>query len=100
MGKIRVVNNGLYLGTVKNKRFEPSNALALALKMEEFSNVINLSADDVRVIKYLKGDTIELKDFTVKNGYALVGVDGYPLGFGKVNNGILKNKYEVGYRWQ
>ncbi len=100
MKKIRVVNNGLYLGIIKNKRFEPSNALALALKMDEFANVVNLAADDARVIKYLKGDTIELKDFAVENGYVLVGVDGFSLGFGKVNNGILKNKYEVGYRWQ
>lgn len=98
--KIRIVNSGLYLGNLKNKRFEPSNALALSLKKDEFKNVLNLKSDDVRLIKYLKGETIEVKEFNLIDEYALVCVEDYPLGFGKVNKGILKNKYEVNYRWQ
>lgn len=98
--KIRIVNSGLYLGNLKNKRFEPSNALALSLKKDEFKNVLNLKNNDVRIIKYLKGETIEVKEFDLIDEYALVCLDDYPLGFGKVNKGILKNKYEVNYRWQ
>lgn len=98
--KVRTISSGLYLGYLKKGRFEPSNALALALKKEEFDNVIDLNIKDDRVIKYLKGETIEVKDFELKDDYCLVCVDNYPLGFGKVNKGILKNKYEVNYRWQ
>ena len=88
------------MGNLKNKRFEPSNALALSLKKDEFKNVLNLKNNDVRIIKYLKGETIEVKEFDLIDEYALVCLDDYPLGFGKVNKGILKNKYEVNYRWQ
>ncbi len=98
--KVRTISSGLYLGCLKKDRFEPSNALALALKKEEFVNVIDLNSDDSRVIKYLKGETIEAKDFELKNDYCLICVSGHPLGFAKVNKGILKNKYEVNYRWQ
>ena len=36
---------------------------------------------------------------TTKGG-SLVCVDGYPLGFGKLANQTLKNKYLPGWRWQ
>ena len=32
-------------------------------------------------------------------GWYLVCVDGYPLGFGKLSNQTLKNKYLPGWRW-
>ena len=47
------------------------------------------------VVKYLKGETIEAEG---KNGFCLVCVDSYPLGWGKLNNGTLKNKYLSGWR--
>lgn len=101
---LRKLRAGLLLGEVKKNRFEPSQALAMALKMEEFSQVIQLSAEDVNVIKYLKGETLELSELGAQphagNGWNLVCVDGYPLGFGKLNQGTLKNKYHAGWRWQ
>ena len=63
-----------------------------------FSNVINLKADDERVSKYLKGETIDVDEQDAKNGWTLVCVDSYPLGWGKLNNGVLKNKYLPGWR--
>ncbi|MBO5424743.1 MAG: RsmB/NOP family class I SAM-dependent RNA methyltransferase [Lachnospiraceae bacterium] len=92
---LRILRCGLYLGELKKNRFEPSQSLAMALKKEEYTNVIDLSADDERVIKYLKGETIEAEG---SNGWALVCVDSYPLGWGKLNNGVLKNKYLPGWR--
>ena len=87
------------VGVIKKNRFEPSTTFALALKKEQFKQVIDLKADDIRVIKYLKRETLEVKDYDCQ-GYVLICVDGYPLGFGKVSKGILKNMYEVGFRWQ
>ena len=92
---LRILRCGLYLGEEKKNRFEPSQSLAMALRMDDFNNCINLEADDDRVIKYLKGETIEADG---KNGWTLVCVDSYPLGWGKMNNGVLKNKYLPGWR--
>lgn len=97
---IRYLRSGLYIGEIKKKRFEPSQALAMNLKKSEFISGIDLSAIDIRITKYLKGETIDVSDYKAINpsGWQLVCVDGYPLGFGKLQNGILKNKYYSGWR--
>ncbi len=99
---LRVLRQGLLMGEEKKKRFEPSQALAMALRMEEFQNTLNLMSEDSRVVKYLKGETIEFTDADqirgTGKGWILVCVDGYPLGFGKAQNGIIKNKYLPGWR--
>lgn len=87
---LRVARGGFYLGDVRTKRFEPSHALAMGLKMNEFNNVINFDLDDPDASRYLKGESF---DADAGEGYALVCVDSYPLGFGKVVSGRLKNKY-------
>ena len=97
----RVVREGLFLGELKKNRFEPSQALAMALNKTQYDNVISLSAQDARIIKYLKGETLELPEFknSNSNGWVLVCVDGYPLGWGKYDGYSLKNKYLSGWRW-
>ena len=96
---LRVLRSGLYLGEYKHNKFEPSQALAMSLTKDEYKNIINFELNDERVIKYLKCETLDVKDKCV-NGYVLVCVDDYPLGFGKVDKGILKNKYPANYRYQ
>ena len=97
---LRIIRNGLLLGEIKKNRFEPSQALAMALKLSDYPNVINLDVKDERVVKYLKGETLDCDDFTdVKDGWVLIGVSGYPLGCGKFKNGQVKNKYLAGWRW-
>lgn len=93
---LRLLRTGLLMGEMKKNRFEPSQALAMHLKLEEFPNHVSLPATDLRVIKYLKGETIMLD---VQDGWVLLGVDGYPLGFGKASRGVLKNKYLPGWRY-
>ena len=88
---LRILRCGLYMGEVKKNRFEPSQSLAMSLQMKQFSNCVNLHCDDDRVKKYLKGETIEVEG---KNGWTLVCVDGYPLGWGKLNNDILSSVNE------
>ncbi len=94
---LRIMRMGLLLGEIKKDRFEPSQALACALKSSEFDNVYSIPADDEDVIRYLKCETIEAKT-DVKNGYVLVCADGYPLGWAKAQNNVLKNKYLPGWR--
>ena len=102
MRGIRFLRTGLLLGELKKNRFEPSQALAMYLKASEFAHTISLSAEDERITRYLKGETIEVDDLTTpqETGWHLVCVDGYPLGWGKLNQGTLKNKYLPGWRNQ
>ncbi|MFA9378071.1 MAG: RsmF rRNA methyltransferase first C-terminal domain-containing protein [Lachnotalea sp.] len=102
MKGIRFLRTGLLLGEIKKNRFEPSQALAMSLSLKDFVSTINISVDDIRVIKYLKGETLDVSDIEVSNksGWQLVCVDKYPLGWGKLTNGTLKNKYYAGWRWQ
>ena len=94
---LRILRNGLLLGEQKKGRFEPSQAYAMSLKAECYPNVLDLSSQDPRVLKYLKCETIEA-DADTKEGYVLVCVDGYPLGFGKYKNNSFKNRYLPGWR--
>lgn len=98
--ELRYLRTGLLLGELKNKRFEPGQALAMTLHAEEFRQTISWKKEDDRVIRYLKGETISLmpEEGPVK-GWCLVCVDGYPLGFAKGTGMALKNKYYPGWRW-
>ena len=94
---LRILRSGLLLGEMKKNRFEPSQALACALKASEYDNCYNLTATDEDVIRYLKCETITAKT-EIKDGFVLVCVDGYPLGWGKAAKGVIKNKYLAGWR--
>lgn len=100
---IRFLRSGLFLGEIKKKRFEPSQSLAMALRAEEYRKRAELTAEDERLLRYLKGETLTLDktDLTPEaqeGGWILVCVDGYPLGWGKLGGGVLKNKYHPGWR--
>lgn len=99
--ELRYLRTGLLLGELKKGRFEPGQALAMALKQEEFVQTISWKKEDERVIRYLKGETIALtqEEGPIK-GWCLVCVDGFPLGFAKGTGMTLKNKYYPGWRWQ
>ena len=98
---IRFLRSGLLLGELKKNRFEPGQALAMYLKKEDYGNILDFSVEDERVIRYLKGETLDVEDLVSpsEKGWYLVCVDGYPLGFGKLASQVLKNKYLPGWRW-
>lgn len=99
-GRLPFLRNGLYLGEIKRGRFEPAQSLAMALRMEEYDSVLNFKQDDSRLRRYLCGETIDVDDLSPvrKKGWQLVCAEGYPLGWGKLVNGTLKNKYHSGWR--
>ncbi len=92
---LQTLRVGIRLGEVKNDRFEPCHALALCVKKEACKNFVDLPLDDPRVEKYLRGEVIEGGE---KNGWCVVGVEGLPLGLGKVVNGSVKNHLPKGLR--
>ncbi len=97
---IRFLRTGLLLGGLKKNRFEPSQALAMCLRKSEYARCIDLTAEDARVFRYLKGETLDVEDMVhiKEKGWRLVCVDGFPLGWGKLSGGVLKNKYLPGWR--
>lgn len=97
---ISYLRNGLYLGDLKKNRFEPSQSLALAIKKREIVSTISLSVADERLLRYLKGETIPItkEEASREKGWQLLCADDYPIGFGKLVNQILKNKYPAGWR--
>lgn len=100
MSGLRFLRSGLFLGEVKKNRFEPSQSLAMALKPGQYQNCLDLYVRDERVIRYLKGETLVLtgQETAKPDGWQLVCVDGFPLGWGKKNKSALKNKYHSGWR--
>lgn len=101
-GGIRFLRTGLFLGSCKKDRFEPSQALAMSLTPKEVKRVWNLSAEDDRIFRYLKGETLETEgeEGELPNGWVLLCADGHPLGWGKLINGTLRNKYYAGWRME
>ena len=103
---LRILRRGMFLGEIKKKRFEPSQAFSIMLTPDTFDTVLDLKNDDIRVSKYLRGETIDYDDTELKvtgkqkntNRYVLICVDGFSLGFGKLSNGSIKNKYLPGWR--
>lgn len=99
--RLRYLRTGLLLGSVKRGRFEPSQAVAMAIRPEEYAQVFSMKREDERVVRYLKGESIlltEKEEFD--KGWILVCVEGFPLGWAKASGNMLKNKYYPGWRWQ
>lgn len=98
---LRILRSGLLLGECKKNRFEPSQAFAMTLNKNDYVSSINLSINDPNVIKYLKGETIEVDGCkpAKSSGWQLICVDNFPLGWGKLSGTTLKNKYNAGWRW-
>lgn len=98
---LKVQRAGLHIGEFKKQRFEPSHSLALALKLSEAKNVVKLTWDDPQTTGFFNGQSVMLSDEQTaecKKGWALVCVDGYPVGWGKVNGAQVKNHYPKGLR--
>ncbi len=94
---LKVMRPGLHLGTIKKDRFEPSHALALAMKSEDAINTADFTADSQEIRQYLNGQTLRVNDKSGK-GWTLITVDDYSIGWAKLAGGMLKNHYPKGLR--
>lgn len=98
---LKVQRAGLHIGEFKKQRFEPSHSLALALKLNDAKNVVKLTCDNPQTIGFFNGQSVMLSDEQAaecKKGWALVCVDGYTAGWGKVSGTQVKNHYPKGLR--
>ena len=64
------------------------HALAMGLRVEDVRRTLSLSADDPALMRYLRGEVLPSPG---PNGWVLVTVDGYPLGWGKHVQARLKS---------
>lgn len=86
---LNCIYKGLEVGYFRNGRFLPSQALAMMVDLKACKTV-NFSATDINAVKYLKGESIYLEG---QKGWVLVTIDGYPVGWGKLVDGLMKNHY-------
>ncbi len=82
---------GLQLGCCRKNRFEPSHALAMALRPQDVKHAVELE-DPAR---YIRGETISCSG---QKGWVLMTVEGCSIGWGKASAGIIKNHYPKGLR--
>jgi len=95
---LKVLRPGLHVGELKKNRFEPSHALALALTEEDLrtARTYDLAADSKEAEAYLRGEALIAS--RNGNGWVVVTIDGFPLGWGKESGGHIKNHYPKGLR--
>lgn len=95
---------GLHVSTEKKGRTEKTQAFAMTRNGAEKTGqpVLSLRADDERLMRYLRGETIGLSEEERQNlpekEDILVCLEDYPLGFGKCAGPRLKNKRDKGWR--
>lgn len=94
---LKIVRPGLYLGQLKKQRFEPSHALAMAVRADQAVQCMDFTGNDPDVIRYLKAET--LPNTMEGKGWVLMCVAGYPLGWAKATPEGLKNYYTSAWRW-
>lgn len=87
---LKLVRYGMLLGELRSGYFRPAAELALALDARDATGAINWPAEDDRVQRYLAGEDIA---GTGPDGWVLVTVDGFGLGWAKRVGGRLKNHF-------
>ena len=93
---LTVLRPGLHLGTVKKDRFEPSHALALTLCKRDVLHCYDVESDSDEAMQFIGG--MSLRTPLSENGWYLITVDGFSLGWAKCSGGTLKNHYPKGLR--
>ncbi|GKQ42674.1 23S rRNA methyltransferase [Companilactobacillus sp. RD055328] len=95
LNNIKVVRNGLRLGTFKKNRFEPNHALALALKRNEFKKVIELTNE--QYLKFAHGEAIRINE-QLSSSWVGVSYNKKTFSWGKFSNNTVKNFFPKGLR--
>ena len=98
---LRVLRAGLCVGSILGLdrgrgRFEPDHALAMTLSEGTFpTEKLCHPVDEPTAVAYLRGETFP----AAQRGWRIVTFEGLPLGWGKASDGVMKNHYPKGLRW-
>ncbi len=93
---LRTAPAGWRLGLLRKGRFEPSHALAMALRAGQVQHRLDEPLGSELVARYLRGETL---DAPGPDGWVLIAVEGFPVGWGKRVDGLIKNHYPKSLRW-
>lgn len=93
--KSSVFSAGVCLGEIRGKNLFPHHHFFSAYG-RLFKRRVDLSRDDGRVLKYLRGEEISVD--TAASGFCAVCYEGAPLGGGKISLCVVKNHYPKGLR--
>lgn len=77
-------------------RFEPGHALAIALRGDEVNHRLDEPIGSELAARYLRGETLNVPG---PDGWVLITVEGFPLGWGKRSGDVIKNHYPKALRW-
>ncbi len=92
---LKLIRPGWWLGSISKGRFTPSHSMAMGISANYARQVLTLQSGDRRLIAYLAGESFPDPG---ENGWVLVTVEGYPVGWGKRVQNVLKNFYPHGLR--
>lgn len=91
---LHVVRAGVLAGELKNGRFTPNHALAMAYPADAFRATVPLESG--ALTRFLAGETVACDH--ALSGWCPATVLGHPVGWGKAVEGTLKNHIPKGLR--
>lgn len=92
---LNVIRSGWWLGSINKQRFTPSHSLAMGIKSNQAEHILPMTLGDQQLSVYFVGESFA---YSGENGWVLVTVDGYPVGWGKRVQNVIKNYYPHGLR--
>lgn len=92
---LNITHPGWWLGSISKGRFTPSHAFAMGIRGKQTQQAIDMGVGDKRLAAFFAGESFSDSG---ENVWVLVMVDGYPVGWGKRVNNIVKNFYPKGLR--
>ena len=96
--KLPCISCGVHAGFDKGNYFAPSHTLFLAAYDCEYRLQADFPPCSPELLKYMSGEEIQSPFPHGTKGYCLVCTDNLPVGFGKVTDGMIKNKLPKGLR--
>lgn len=90
---LRLLCAGVHAGEYRNGRFIPAHGLCMAYPACAFQRSINAAPDELAL--YFEGNVFRRN---IMDGYVVVCANGYPVGWGKAVQGVIKNHLPKGLR--
>jgi NOL1/NOP2/fmu family ribosome biogenesis protein len=92
---LKVIRPGWWMGSINKDRFTPSHSFAMGIKSDQAEHILPMQLGDKQLFSYLAGDSLPSSG---DNAWVLVTVDGFPIGWGKRVQNVIKNFYPHGLR--